>query len=218
MSRSYLLLLVVGAILLVDGYVYGLWTARWHQTHELTAAVAHLDEIPMTVGDWQGTPSELDPKVVERAEFAGYVLRRYENRRGDVVSLLIACARPGPLSVHTPETCYGGAGFQMVTAEAARQSLDPGLGTPPAEMWKATFARDTAANPERLRVLWSWNSKGVWTAPNNPRWKFAGQPVLYKIYVTQAFLPQNEETDGAACLAFLREFLPEFNKILTTDH
>jgi len=219
MSR-YLLLLIVGAVILADGYVYGLWTGRWHETQELSTAPARLERIPLTVGDWQGTSQELDPKVVARAEFAGYVLRSYENRRtGAVVSVLVACARPGPLCVHTPELCYRGAGFQMLTEAAARQTVDLESSHPSAEFWKATFARDDDTTPEQLRVVWSWRtSRSAWTAPDNPRWKFAGEPVLYKVYVAQKFVPRHDESDAADCLPFLRDLLPELDKALTADH
>jgi hypothetical protein len=218
MSR-YLLFLVVGAVTLGDGYLYGLWTDRWHESEELKAGVARLDRIPMTVGDWHGTAHEIDPKVVERAEFAGYVLRSYENRRtGAVVNVMVACARPGPLSVHTPEICYRGAGYQMVPgSEAVRQTVEPGLGHPSGEFLKATFVRDDPTSPERLRVVWAWNYKGAWAVSDHPRWKFASQRALYKMYVSQEFMPRNEESDGAACVEFLRDFLPELDKALAAD-
>jgi EpsI family protein len=217
MSR-YLLLLVVGAILLVDGYVYGLWAGRWHITNELAEAVASLDRVPLKVGDWQGTPLELEPRAVQRAEFSGYLLRRYENQRtGAAVKVLVACGRPGPLSLHTPEICYPGAGLRMLAGEAARQTLDARFGPIPAEIMKATFARENATSPEQQRVVWSWHGKSGWTAPNNPRWEFAGQPVLYKMYVTQEFFPRNEETDAEGCLQFLGEFLPELDKVIVAN-
>jgi EpsI family protein len=214
----FLLVLVVGAVLLVDGYVYGIWTGRWHETQELTTAAARLDLLPQTVGDWQGKSFQLDPAVVEQAEFAGYVLRRYENRRtGVAVTLLVACGRRGPLSVHTPEVCYRGAGFRMVEGDTARQTLDLGSGCTPAEVWQGTFARERDTGPERLRVVWSWYDKGAWTAPENPRWTFAGQAVLYKLYVTQEFIPRDAATDGKDSLEFLRAFLPEFNRRLAQE-
>jgi hypothetical protein len=215
MSRL-LLLLIVAAVLLVDGYVYGLWTGRWHESHELQEAAARLDRLPLTVGDWQGTPKELDPKAVKIAQFAGYTVRRYENRRtGSAVSLLVACGRPGPLAVHTPQICFPGAGYRM-TGEPTRSTLDlPGGAA--AEYWTTTFKNGDDTVPEQVRVVWLWNAKGAWSAPDNPRWQFAGLPVLYKIYVTQEYLPRNEETDGDDCRAFLREIIPELDKVIAAN-
>jgi hypothetical protein len=217
MSR-YFLLLVVGVAISVDGYLYGRLTGRWRDSHELSAAVARLDRVPMNVGDWEGEALTLDPKVVEVAGFRGYIVRRYSNRRtGNVVSLLVACGRPGPLALHTPDACYRCAGFRMMTEEA-KQTLDPMFGRIRGECRRATFAREDGAAPERLRVVWSWYSNGTWSAPDNPRWTFAGQPVIHKLYITQEYFPRDEETDGAACLEFFRDLYPELETILTPDH
>jgi hypothetical protein len=213
-----LLLLVVAAVVVVDGYVYGLWTDRWAGSKELAAAAARVERIPLTIGDWKGETLELDPAAVEVAAFSGYVLRRYENQRtGAAVNMLVACGRPGPLSVHTPEFCFRGAGFRITTEGAARESLASESSGTSCEFFKATFEPENAAVPERLRVLWSWHRKGAWVAPDNPRWRLAGMPVLHKVYVTQAFLPRNDTTDGEACRDFLRDLLPELDKLLKPD-
>src|SRR5260370_19734433 len=117
---SRFLFLIAGAVLLVDGYVYGLWTGRWNDSNELAAATARLDRVPMNFGNWKGEALELEPKVLEQAGFSGYVLRRYENTRTKaVVSLLVACGRSGPLSVHTPEVCYRCAGVRLYVGQGA---------------------------------------------------------------------------------------------------
>ena len=209
MSRYYLLALVA-ILVLVDGTLCGYWSGRWKDNEQLAASTAKLERLPLTFGDWQGERQELDPKVMERAGFSGYILRRYE-RRGDVVSVMLACGRSGPLSVHTPEICYGGAGFAM-SGDAKRWTPTEGENAPSAAFWKAVFARPNSASPEKLQVLWSWNKNGVWMAADHPRWTFAGTPVLYKLYVSQAFVPHEEVTEGEACQEFLREFLPEIDK------
>src|SRR5205814_1464998 len=138
-----------------------------------------------------------------------------ENRRtGSVVSLLVACGRPGPVAVHTPEICFPGAGYQP-TGEAPRLTLDLPRGGAPVEYRAATFKHADEATPEQVRVVWLWNGKGAWSAPDNPRWQFAGLPVLYKVYVTAEFLPRNAETDGDVCRDFLREILPALDAVIT---
>jgi EpsI family protein len=216
----YLLFLTAAAAVLGEGYLYGRWTGRWHGTRELTEAAARLQSLPLTVGDWKGETLELEPAVVERAGFSGYVLRRYENQRtGAAVSLLVACGRPGPLAAHTPEVCYRGVGFHMLSGEGTRATLEgapDGNARSSAEVFKAVFAREDSAAPERLRVVWSWCRDGAWTAPDDPRWRFAGTPVLHKVYVTQVFLPRDEGA-GEDCLAFLRDLLPELDKVTRAD-
>jgi hypothetical protein len=213
LSRNLLLVLVAG-LLVADGYATGRWSGRWGDGRELTQAVERLQHVPLTVGDWKGTAQELNPAVVEQAGFRGYILRRYENSRtGSTVNVLVACGRPGPLSVHTPEVCYGGAGFAL-EGSAARGPASDWSASSGAEFWKATFGRQNGASPEKLRVIWAWYYKGNWHASGNPRWTFMGSPVLYKLYVSQSYLPQNEATDGEGADAFLREFLPALEKEL----
>jgi hypothetical protein len=212
----YLLLAIVAAVLLTDGYLGAVWGGRWQGGREMTAAADRLERLPMQFGDWQGQPQQLDPKVVRIAGFDGYVARRYENQRtGAVVNLLVACGRPGPLAVHTPEVCYAGAGFGL-SGDVKRWSPDDAAAG--GEFFKATFAPRKAGVPERLRVLWSWNHKGAWKVADNPRWSFAGAPVLYKLYASQEFLPRDEATDGEACAEFLRDFLPEFDRTPAQNH
>jgi hypothetical protein len=216
---SRFLCFVAGVILLVDGYVYGRWTGRWHQNTELAGATERLERIPMTFGDWRGEALVLESKVIERAEFSGYVLRRYENRRtGAALTLLVACGRSGPLTVHTPEICYRGAGFRLAGGEgAAHESLDRGPNRSAVEFFKGTFAPEDRDGRERLRVIWSWCKNGAWVAPDNPRWKLAGLPVLHKVYVTQLFVPRTDGKEDDPCLDFFREVLPEVEKVIGTD-
>src|SRR5262249_37438796 len=162
---------------------------------------------------WQAERLTLDAKTVNRAGFSGYIMRRYENPRGDVVNVMLACGRPGPLSVHTPEVCYGASGFVFSNNI---QKWAPGAGEQGTadSFWKTVLARKKQASPEKLQVFWSWNNNGAWVAADKPRWTFAGTPVLYKLYVTQTFIPRQEVSEGEACQQFLREFIPETQRVL----
>ena len=209
-KSRYLLLALVAGVIAADGYLGGVW-GGWSR-HELDEAAARVPQAPLTFGDWKGESLDLNAKVVERAGFRGYTVHRYENRRtGAVVQVLLACGRPGPLSVHTPEVCFGGAGFAL-TGDPTRFVPDDSPGG--SEFFKATFGKKDSPAPEKLRVLWSWNKNGAWRVADNPRWTFAGTPVLYKLYVTQEFYPRDDATDGADCAEFLRDFLPLLEPIV----
>src|SRR4051812_24487116 len=100
------------ALVLLAGLVHGLWTQRWHRSAELETAAARLTHLPQAVGDWKGEPVELDAQDLAASGAAGYWMERFTHRRtGAVVTLVLLCGRPGPLSVHRPEYCYRGAGF-----------------------------------------------------------------------------------------------------------
>jgi hypothetical protein len=211
MTRTLLLSAATLAVLL-DGYCHGLWTNRWNSSRAVEEAVARLERVPRAVGDWQAQPLALGAREADQAGFAGHWLRRYERRQdGRVVTVMLACGLPGPLSVHTPDVCYGGAGY-VLSGEAVTFAAGSGRAAPP-EFWKAKFSKPDALVPVHLRVNWSWRAGGAWKAPANPRWAFAGLPVLYKMYVTYE-LGADERLDDAVCAEFLGLLLPELEKAL----
>ena len=111
------------------------------------------------------------------------------------------------MSVHTPDICYRGAGFE----EKNRQKLQ-------AKDWKGEyflgkFAKKDSPDTRELRVLWTWNANGLWQAPDNPRFSFAGSPILFKLYVIQDTFrgdTQAEENNRS----FLNAFIPALEKSL----
>jgi hypothetical protein len=209
----YLLLLTIGLVITTDGYLCGYWTGRWQPTRE-PPAVAKLKELSPTVGDWQGEDQPLEPAVVQRAGFDGYVSRQYTNQRTQAkVHLLLAWGRPGPLCVHTPEVCYGGSGY-TVSKVATRWTAPSVNGATGGEFWKGSFGRTDAVTPGQIRVMWSWNKNGRWQAPDNPRWSLAGTPVLYKLYATQQFLPRGDSADAQDVEEFLRDVQPVLDEAL----
>jgi len=209
-----LLLSLAAMFLAVDGYVHGLWTNRWDVSHELEEAAARLNAVPMDFGDWHGEARALQPREVEVAGFTGYLRRGYVQRQdGRVVDVLLSCGPPGPLSVHTPEACFGGAGYALTQAPAIEVLPCPGLFRN-AEFWKAKYEKPQAIPPVRMRVLWSWHAEGAWQVPANPRMSFAGLPALYKLYVTCSLNGFQEARDDALCAKFLKVFLPELDKSL----
>jgi hypothetical protein len=215
MKRT-LLLSTVFAALVLEGYVHGLWTNRWNSSRDLEEAVSRLQRVPLTFGDWRGEERELEARITKQAGFAGYLLRRYENRQtGTVVNVLLACGSAGPLSVHTPEVCYGGAGYSLA-GEAGKQVVPAAGPSPGAEFRKGTFTKKDALVPTHLQVLWSWHAKNVWTVSDNPRLSFAGLPVLHKMYVTSQWTGSDERQE-AVCAEFMTRFLPELERALFSE-
>jgi hypothetical protein len=204
-------ILIVLSVIVLSGVVDGFWTDRWTVTEELHAATAKLATVPMTVGDWDGRSLEIDARALEIGEIAGYVRRFYVNRRtGSTVTLVILCGRPGPLSVHLPETCYGGAGFEQ--AGERKKYSDPGR--PPAEFWVYRFQKREAAVPEYLRVWCSWGVAGAWRVVDTPRLEFSHLPTLYKMHVVRQLPRADEPLTDDPSLEFIRALLPELEKSL----
>src|SRR4051794_16700864 len=151
---------IAAAAILVDGYVFGVWTDRWGNTATMERALSQLDRVPLNIGDWQGESLELGAAQAEQAGFAGHWLRRYERRQdGMAVNVMLACGRPGPLSVHTPDICYAGAGF-VQSQPAAKYAL--AAKDRPSEFFKSMFNKPEAVVPANLRIFWSWRTADGW--------------------------------------------------------
>ncbi len=70
-------------------------------------------------------------------------------------------------------------------------------------------------NHPRLRLYWAWHGSSGWSAPENPRWAFAAEPMLSKLYIVR-------ETGGVAvdpkedlCAQFLSLLLPELDRVMS---
>ncbi|MCI0458956.1 MAG: EpsI family protein [Gemmataceae bacterium] len=215
MMKHGLQLVSVAALIAVSGYVHGVWTDRWSVSQELQAAVGRLGRVAPTIGDWQSQPLEMDPRQRDRAGVVGYLFRNYQHARtGKSVLVLVACGRPGPLSVHTPEICYVGAGYTM--ADPARYT-SPAAGRPGTDFWTARFTKAGDLVPSRLRLYWSWCGSEGWQAPDSPRRQFAGLGWLYKLYVIQELTHSDERVDEEVCRAFLQQLLPELDRALRPE-
>src|SRR5438552_7452602 len=103
------LVLIVGA-----GLVHGSWTNRWRPSSALTAMAARVESVPMTMGDWTATSSQMPPAELAMTGAVGYFSRSYKNpKRGMAVTVLLLCGLPGNISTHTPDVCYPGAGYAL---------------------------------------------------------------------------------------------------------
>jgi hypothetical protein len=200
------------ALVLAAGLVHGRWTRRWAGSGEVEAAVAGLRQVPLTLGGWQGRPFELDREQLVMAEIDGYVARRYEDPRGgSSVTVLLVCGRPGPISVHTPDVCYDGAGYEAL-GKPAHFQLPVGTSGRVAGFRHVLFRKTNSVVPGYLRVFWSWTSAGTWEAPDNPRLSFASRPALYKLYVIRETATGGGLVEDDPGLKFLQVLLPEIGR------
>jgi hypothetical protein len=102
------IVLVVGLTIL-SGVLHGRASNRWGPATDTLAAANKLKEIPNEFGDWRLQSSEeLDKASQEQLQPTAYLVNKYQNRRTyDVVNMTLLIGRPGPISVHTPEVCFG---------------------------------------------------------------------------------------------------------------
>jgi hypothetical protein len=211
MRRLLPALLALG-IVLTSGVVDGVFTGRWVRSEALEASVERMKTLPAVVGDWVGTDAELGEAQVARAGFAGHLYRRYRHRgSGQEVMMLLACGRPGPISVHPPEVCFGGAGYQLLgPKETETITCDAAPGK--AVFFTGKFGKPQSASPDQIRLYWSYAAKGDWQAPSAPRLSFGWQPVLFKLYVGRNLSPTEKTTQRDPCIDFIQELVPEVQK------
>lgn len=204
------------ALLLAASVVHGVWTQRWQPSRALDVAAARLEHVPLQIGDWQGHDVPMEPEVLERSGLTACWTRRYvHERNGRSITVVLMCGRAGPTSVHTPEACYGGAGYERIGTTGRHAVMHAS-----AEFWAADFRKDNPAVPAHLRIFWAWSGDGNWSAPNYPRLTFARQDALFKLYALRETSGEHEPYSSDPCVEFLRVFLPMLKPTLfptTTD-
>jgi hypothetical protein len=193
------------ALLIASGVVHGVWTDRWSDQSDLAETAQRLDQLPMTIGAWLGTAVEMekDPNT----GLAGMIARRYANASsGKSVTLFLACGRSGAVCMHTPDVCYAGSGFEVEKPQ--RFVLPSTTAEAPPEFWTARFVRERASGKTHLRIFWAWHGAETWKIADNPRLSFAGEKVLYKMYLIREMVQPDEPLEGDACIEFMQDLLP----------
>jgi hypothetical protein len=199
--------LVVG-LTVVSGVIYGRMTNRWGLPPDTLAAAEKLKGVPDGFGDWrlQGT-EDLDKSALEMLDPAGYFMRRYENRKtGDVVSVTVLLGLPGPISVHTPEICFGSQNYTS-RGERRKVSIRAATGAED-EFWALDFKLDNLLQGGVLRSYYAWSSGDRWVAPKDARFWSAGMPYLYKIQLSAQVPVDIDAKSDDPCQKFLRDFVP----------
>jgi hypothetical protein len=203
------LILAIACVVLVgSGVVHGLWTDRWTEPTDLGDATARLEQLPMTIGAWHGANVEMEKDA--NTGLAGMIARRYVHAtNGKTVTILLGCGRSGPVCTHTPDVCYAGNGYEV---EKAKRFHLPSktAGTPP-EFWTARFVKERNTGKTLIRIFWSWHGA------ENPRLSFAGEKILYKLYVVREMVQPDEPVEGDACVEFMQELLPMFEQTVLIE-
>ncbi|HET6575593.1 MAG TPA: exosortase-associated EpsI family protein [Fimbriiglobus sp.] len=197
----------------LSGVAHGLFTDRWHTATAMRDVQPRLDQLPSKIGTWTAKDEPLSADVLDKGAIQAHLSRRYrDSMTGQTVQVLVVAGRPQPISVHTPDICFQGAGFEMVSAP---ETL--GVGDTGAKLWTATFAKRNAPVPESLLVSWCWNGGSGWEAPDHrsARVRYAFRPVLYKLYLVTEPPPTRTPSAGSDVLeAFAAQLLPELDRAL----
>src|SRR6266852_4737772 len=188
-ARFAVLAFALISTLVSVGVVHGLWTNRWGAGFA-GQDISDMEKLPLEIGPWEGQTIEDEVTKQLRAGSNNFLSRRYVNHTdGTVACVMLTRGRPGPMVIkHLPTECYESNGYQLVV----RPKRHLTNGKVPDQFWYATFKKTTDVIPIVQRVYWSWSATGQWQTPENPRLTFARYPVLYKVYVVQTLVNENE--------------------------
>src|SRR5262249_25229849 len=131
---------------------------------------------------------------------------------GQSVTVFLVCGHAGPVSIHSPDSCYAAAGYKPHDMTVFTLPAAPG-GTA-ADFKTARMTRTKAAEQTNLRIFWSWSATGAWKVPDAPRVTFARHPALYKLYLIRELSRPGEPVEGDACVELMRQLLPELQRAL----
>ena len=226
-SQQNILVVAGLVVLLFGGFAQGLLSHRWLPNVAVHDAALALNDIPAEIGNWSSEDVALPDADQKIGGIAGYVQRTYRDRTtGTEVSLLLVAGESGPIAVHPPTACFSGRGYNVVREPGILAIAKSGAELPVSAVTtsdasknhvfnQADFANSAIDDVSLIRVCWAWSTNGHWEAPANPRLQFARAPYLYKLYVSERWIPNGDvRQDAGAAQQFLMMALPIFRERL----
>ena len=198
-------------VLTASGLFTGMWTDRWGIPADVQSAADRCQDLPLEIDSWHGEDNPIPEQARALAGIVGYIHRDYKHPTKGEVSIMLVCGRPGPISLHPPEVCFKGRGYELVgDKDKYRPSSDP-----EDEFWTARFDNPVE---QPLRIFYAWSDGGNWSAPpsETARVTFARSKYLYKLYVIHHMSRLDEPLEKDPALVFLRVLLPELRKCLSS--
>ena len=217
MKRLWFAVAVVLAVglTILSGVLHGRASNRWGPVADTLAAANKLKEIPNEFGDWRLQSSEeLDKTSLDMLQPAAYLVNRYQNRQtGDVVDMFLLLGPPGPVSVHTPEVCFGTKNYKS-RGERQKVAIRGSAGGDD-EFWALDF-KTISLRGDLLRTYYAWSPGDRWQALKDARFWSAGLPYLYKIQLSCLLPPGTTDPQSSddPCRKFLQDFVPVAKKYL----
>ncbi len=222
MSKQLIALAVTAIAIIVVGTLYqAKYSERWVQltSEQLDQFTACVERLPRVLGDWTGKD---DPPITEdiwkRTHCTAYVSRTYENSKtGKLVSVYLVSGAAKHITIHSPDWCYVGAGFELDgEIENYVVRLPSGSGMQDPEFATAVFQKNKDVSPVGLRIFWTYSYDGIWKGPTNSNWAkaaYGGRPAMYKIYLVAEPVPPAE----SPCVEFVKELFPMINDLLFSN-
>ena len=214
---KYLPIGILLVVLIVGTYVEGTYSDRWGkaQSEKLDQFTAAVDRIPKEFGHWTSIEDKVDEEQFKASNCTNCISRTYTNREGERVNVYLVSGTGRHVTIHTPDWCYVGAGYDIVDGEPQQYTDDSAatLETPP-EFLTAIFRKEDPLFTHHIRIFWTFSDDGIWRGPRMPKPALGSKPAMYKIYMITEINEVNAEVSKDATLKFAREFLPLINGIL----
>jgi hypothetical protein len=193
--------------------VLGSGAVRWYQARRVEAMLRlerespfPLDSLPMTLGDWVGEKTELDPQIVAGTGSNDLITRRYVNRvTGVAVQVIVLHGPASDIFVHTPELCYPKAGYSAAGEVMDRTIPLADAGAP---FRSTAYTKGDPARPDTQEVIFSWRYNGRWTTTVNRPKEMARVAGMYKVQVARKLQANEARTVADPCEAFLELLVP----------
>lgn len=177
-----------------------------------------FDQVPLSIGDWQGEDLPVDEITRKTAGAIGYVSRRYVNLKTDqqvVLWLIVGHSRD--IVRHQPTVCYPSSGFRQLGSQLLYH-MDT-KGGKPAVFYTAKFEKEDALSRRVERVFWTFNHPDVdqWEAPDGKsgaRKHYGLSRALYKLYFTSAVGLDEDLIEANAAVELAEQLLPAIDAAL----
>ncbi len=175
-----------------------------------------FSEFPLQVGEWTGKRDVLELKFIEELDFKDYIIVDYRDKAGKAVNFYTAyydTQRKGE-SIHSPETCLPGGGWEFKRAGRTTVPMNPSDMT----INRAFIVQGAAKQltyywfPLRDRIatnLWEVKAYNFWDALTRQRTDGA----LVRL-VTPVYKDENVADADERLAAFTREIVPVLKEFL----
>ena len=124
---------------------------RYHTTDQFPQAKS-LETFPATIGHWQGKRSFFSTQLIEELDLTDYVRFEYSDRTGKVIDFYVAWynSQSKGESIHTPETCFRGTGWQFKEKKKFSLAL-PGYRNTPVRLTRSVIL---GGNSKQFMYYW----------------------------------------------------------------
>ena len=207
---------VVLVVLAVGTLIEGKYSDRWGQaeSEKLNEFTDRLQLVPKTIGDWEGVDEEINKEEFKASHCTGCISRNYVNREGQRVNVYLVSGSARHVTIHTPDWCYVGAGYEMID-DPQQYTIDKVQGVEPQpEFLTTVFKKEDPLATHMIRIFWSFSDDGNWRGPRMPKPTFAGRSALYKVYLITELEEVGAKIESNPTLEFVRQFLPILNSVL----